>query len=183
MELNKYLENIIEEFKTIKSQAEKAIEQLNDSQFYYYLDNEANSVALIVKHMAGNMFSRWTDFLTTDGEKPNRMRDTEFEINDTDNRNLLMKRWEDGWKICLDVLNSLTPDDLEKEITIRFQPYKVYAAINRQLIHYSAHTGQIILLAKHYQGESWKTLSVPKGKSEQHLNDMKEKWGTNQDKS
>lgn len=177
MDLNKYLENLINEFKSLKSQAEKAMEQLDDSQFYCLLDNEANSIALIVKHMAGNMISRWTNFLTTDGEKPDRMRDAEFEFHESDKRDLLIKRWEEGWKICLVTVSSLTPKDLEKEITIRSQPYKVYAAINRQLIHYSVHTGQIILLAKHYQGENWKTLSVPKGKSEQHLKEMKEKWG------
>ena len=176
MDLDKYLENIIYEFKSLKSQAEKAMEQLDDNQFFYVMDNEANSIALIVKHMAGNMVSRWTDFLTTDGEKPTRHRDTEFEVYKTDDRTLLMERWENGWKICLDSVKSLVADDLEKVITIRSQPFKVYAAINRQLTHFGVHVGQIILLAKHYQGENWKTLSVPKGQSEQHLKDMQKKW-------
>jgi hypothetical protein len=176
MELNKYLENIIYEFKSLKSQAEKAMEQLDDTQFFHLMNKEANSIALIVKHMAGNMVSRWTDFLTTDGEKPTRHRDTEFEVYETDDRKLLMERWENGWNICLETVKNLDANDLEKMITIRSQPFKVYAAINRQLTHYGVHVGQIILLAKNYQGENWKTLSVPRGKSEQHLIDMQKKW-------
>lgn len=177
MDLNKFLENIIFEFNGLKSQAEKAMAQINDDQFFQHLDNEANSIALIVKHMAGNMVSRWTDFLISDGEKPNRKRDTEFEIHDIDERSSLMQRWENGWKICLDTISNLKPEDLEKTITIRSQPYTVYAAINRQLTHYGVHVGQIVLLAKHYQCENWKTLSVPKGKSEEHTKKMHEKWG------
>jgi hypothetical protein len=185
MDINNYLENIILEFKTLKSLADKAMAQLDDTQFFHLLDKESNSIALIVKHMAGNMVSRWTNFLTTDGEKSTRMRDTEFKVYDTDNRQLLMDRWKSGWKICLDTVSSLTPEDIEKMITIRSQPYKVYAAINRQLTHYGAHVGQIILLAKHYKGSNWETLSVARGKSEQHLKDMLKKWGKekSQDKS
>ena len=177
MDLNRYLENVIYEFKNLKSQAERAIDQLDNDQFFNLLDDQANSVALIVKHMAGNMFSRWTDFLTTDGEKSNRKRDTEFELYDLDKREALMKRWEDGWKLCLDTVKDLSPDDLEKEITIRSQPFKVYAAINRQLTHYSSHVGQIVLLAKHYKGKNWKTLSVARGQSKQFLKEMETKWG------
>ncbi len=141
--------------------AERAIAQVRDEQLVQTLDSEANSIALIVKHMAGNMRSRWTDFLTTDGEKPDRNRDSEFE-DAPESRAELMRIWEDGWDRVFTALGPLTDADLSRVITIRGQRHSVIQAINRQMTHYAYHTGQIVLLAKHYQGERWQTLSVPK---------------------
>jgi hypothetical protein len=147
-----------------KKLGDRAIEQCSDQALFTAIDPESNSVAIIVKHMAGNMRSRWTDFLTTDGEKPDRNRDSEFETP-PQTRAALVALWEAGWKICLDVLDSLTDEDLTRTITIRTEPHSVMQAINRQVGHYAHHVGQIVFLAKHFAGENWQTLSVPKKKS------------------
>lgn len=162
-----YLKDVIAEFKSIRNLAEKAMAQVSDEQFFKLIDDEANSIALIVKHISGNMRSRWLDFLTTDGEKDDRNRDTEFIITEDDSREAIMERWENGWKILFDTLESLTPDDLGKTIYIRGNPGKVFSAIHRQIAHYGYHVGQITLLAKHFKNKEWQTLSIPKGKSEE----------------
>jgi hypothetical protein len=161
-----YLSNTISVFKQYKALAEKAIGQVQSEQLYYKPDEESNSLAIIMRHLAGNMISRWTDFLTTDGEKPNRNRDLEFEQDDL-NHEKLISYWEEGWKVFLDTLESLQPDDLQKTIYIRSEPHTVLEAINRQLAHYSYHIGQMVFLAKHISNSSWKSLSIPKGKSQE----------------
>lgn len=167
-----YLDDVIYQFETMKKQAERAIGQTSDDDFFRMLDNDANSIAVIVKHLAGNMRSRWTDFLTADGEKPDRHRDTEFELYQEDNREKLMQSWEDNWQLVLRTIAKLRPEDLTRKIRIRAEEMTVVAAINRQLTHYSSHIGQIVLLARHFAGENWKTLSVPRGKSEEHNRQM-----------
>ncbi len=162
-----YLEDSIELFGYYKKLAERAMEQCPDAGLFAVLDEESNSIGIIVKHMAGNMRSRWTDFLTSDGEKPNRERDSEFEAPPA-TREQLLAMWETGWKCVFDALNALSDADLERTVTIRSEPHSVMQAINRQVAHYSNHVGQIVLLAKHYAaGRGWKSLSVPRGKSKQ----------------
>ena len=159
-----YQTDTIRSFRSYMKLAERAIEQVSDEEFFATIDEEANSIALIVKHIAGNLRSRWTDFLTTDGEKPDRDRDTEFElIGDT--RDSLMRFWEEGWQILFDALEALTPEDFSRTVTIRSEPHSVVEAINRQLTHYAYHVGQIVFLAKHFRSAEWKTLSVPKNRS------------------
>jgi len=147
-----------------KKLGDRAIEQCPDQGLFAAIDPESNSIAIIVKHMAGNMRSRWTDFLTSDGEKPDRNRDSEF-LKRRQTRPGLEALWEAGWKILLDTLDSLTDEDLTRTITIRTEPHSVMQAINRQVGHYAYHVGQIVFLAKHFAGENWQTLSVPKKKS------------------
>lgn len=159
-----YLSDAVGSFRNYKKLAERAIEQVSNEEFFATIDVEANSIALIVKHIAGNLRSRWTDFLTADGEKPDRNRDTEFELID-DSRESLMKFWENGWAILFAAIEPLTPDDFSKTITIRGEPHTVVEAINRQLTHYAYHIGQIVLLAKQFRSSEWKTLSVPKNRS------------------
>jgi hypothetical protein len=159
-----YLNDSIDVFRYYKKLAERAIQQCPDDALFESLDVESNSIAIIVKHMAGNMRSRWTDFLTTDGEKPDRNRDTEFE-DAPKTRVELMKLWERGWKHIFDALEPLGDDDLVRKITIRTEPHSVTQAINRQVAHYSYHVGQIVYIAKHLAGRKWQTLTVPKKKS------------------
>ena len=159
-----YLDDCLLQLRKLKAQAEKAVSQVDDAQFFDLLDPDANSIALIMKHLAGNMRSRWTDFLTTDGEKPDRDRDSEFESASNDTRETILARWEDGWGRLLGALTSLRPEDLGRTVTIRGEPHTVLQAINRQFSHYSAHVGQIVLLAKHFAGPRWQTLSMPKAK-------------------
>lgn len=159
-----YHADAVTSFRNYKKLAERAIEQVSDEEFFATIDEEANSIALIVKHISGNLRSRWTDFLTSDGEKPDRHRDTEFElIGDT--RESLMKFWEDAWQILFDVIEPLKPDDFLLTVTIRGEPHSVVEAMNRQLTHYAYHVGQIVLLAKHFRSTEWKSLSVPKNRS------------------
>ena len=162
--LANYHADALTSFRNYKKLAERAIEQVSDEEFFAAIDEEANSIAVIVKHIAGNLRSRWSDFLTSDGEKPDRNRDTEFELI-ADTRESLMKFWEDGWQTLFDAIEPLTPDDFSRTITIRGEPHTVVEAINRQLTHYSYHIGQIVLLAKHFRSSEWKTLSVPKNRS------------------
>ena len=157
-----YIDDSLFQLRKLKAQADKAMAQIDDAQFFSTLDPDANSIALIVKHVAGNMRSRWTDFLTSDGEKPDRHRDTEFEREAGDTRASLMARWEAGWDLLFTTLMSLQPSDIERTVTIRGEPHTVLQAINRQVSHYSVHVGQIVLLAKHYAGSRWQTLSIPK---------------------
>lgn len=162
-----YLEDSVLQLRKLKNQADKALAQVGDAHLFASLDPEANSIAIIMKHMAGNMRSRWTDFLTTDGEKPDRYRDREFEVEPDETRASIFSAWEDGWNRVLQAVGSLTPDDLGKSVQIRGEAHTVVEAINRQMTHYAAHVGQIVLLAKHYAGTNWKTLSIPRGKSKE----------------
>ena len=160
------LEVVLDEFQKIKKLADKSIAQLSDDQLHATLDDEANSVAILMRHMAGNMRSRWVDFLTSDGEKPDRMRDREFE-DPRQTREELIAEWEHGWKCVFDALTPLTDADLQRTVIIRGEPHSVYKAISRQVAHYSGHAYQILLLAKHLCGPTWKTLSIPRGQSEE----------------
>jgi uncharacterized damage-inducible protein DinB len=157
-----YLDESLAQLRKLKAQAEKAIAQIDDTQLFALIDAEANSIAIIMKHMAGSMRSRWTDFLTTDGEKPDRNRDSEFERDPADTRAQILERWEDAWRRTFDAISSLGSDDLLGTVTVRNQPHTVLQAIGRQMAHYAGHVGQIILLAKHFAGPQWQTLSMPK---------------------
>jgi hypothetical protein len=161
-----YLDEAHRQMRGHKRLAEGAMAQLKDHELFVTLDPEANSIAVIVKHMAGNMRSRFTDFLTTDGEKPTRNRDQEFEISSTTTRADLTKWWEDGWARVFAAIEALKPEDVMREVTIRGEPHTVLQAINRQIAHYAQHTGQIVFMAKHIRSGKWKTLSIPRGKSE-----------------
>src|SRR5678816_4750145 len=160
-----YHKDAVSAMREAKKLAEKAIAQLKDEEFFVTLDEEANSVAVIMKHMAGNMISRWTDFLTTDGEKPDRHRDMEFVIESNTSREDVLAYWERGWKCVFDAIEPLTPDDFEKTVNIRGQAHTIVQAINRQLSHYAYHIGQIVFLAKHFRSSQWQSLSIPKNRS------------------
>jgi hypothetical protein len=159
-----YLEDSLSVFRYYKKLAERAMEQVSDEQLFAVLDREANSIALIVKHMAGNMRSRWTDFLVADGEKPDRDRDSEF-VDPPATREALFALWEQGWQCLFEALEPLTDADLGRTITIRGEAHSVMQAVNRQLAHYPYHVGQIVLLAKHFACDGWQSLSVPRNKS------------------
>ncbi|QQS45082.1 MAG: DUF1572 family protein [Acidobacteriota bacterium] len=160
--LKHYLETAIREYRQLKKQAERSIEQLDDEEFFRTIDPESNSIAVIIKHMAGNMRSRWVDFLTSDGEKPDRNRDQEFIIQDGTSRETVMQWWEQGWQAVFDAVEALGPGDLMRTVFIRREPHTVIQAIERQMTHYASHTGQIIFLAKHLKSADWKTLSIPR---------------------
>jgi hypothetical protein len=159
-----YIEDILAVFRQYKGLAERAMAQVTDEQLFCALDEEANSIAIVVKHMTGNMRSRWTDFLTTDGEKPDRNRDSEF-ADAPATRTALLEQWESGWAILFAALEPLTDADLGRTVFIRTEAHSVMQAVNRQVAHYAYHAGQIVLLAKHSCGAQWNTLSVPKNKS------------------
>lgn len=154
----------VREFHKTRQLADRAIAQLSDAQLHTRLDAESNSVAMVMQHMAGNMRSRWTDFLTTDGEKPWRNRDAEFEPP-TLTREALLASWDDGWSVLFTTLSTLTDDDLSRTVTIRGEGQTVLAALARQLGHYAGHAFQIVFLAKHLQGPAWTTLSIARGQS------------------
>jgi uncharacterized damage-inducible protein DinB len=160
-----FLADALGELAKYKRMAEAAFAQISDKQWFVTTDDEANSVAIIVKHMVGNMRSRWTDFLTTDGEKPNRARDTEFEIYAADTVPQLKARWEEGWKLVFDALTPLSEKDLTRVVPIRGQPHTVMQAVMRQLTHYAYHVGQIVFLGRQMVGKQWKSLSIPRNKS------------------
>ena len=155
-----------DELQKIKKLADKSIAQLDDDQLWVKLDPEANSIAILMRHMAGNMRSRWTDFRHSDGEKPDRHRDQEFEDIAMD-RAALIAEWEDGWRRVFDAINPLTDADLQDIVYIRQEPHSIYKAISRQVAHYAGHVYQILFLGKHLKGDSWITLSVPRGQSEE----------------
>jgi hypothetical protein len=163
-----YLDEAFRQMRGQKRLAEGAMAQLSDEEFFRVLDPESNSVAILVKHMTGNMRSRFTDFLTSDGEKPNRHRDTEFIVDEKTTRADVMRWWEEGWAIVFDTLSSLKPEDVAKTVMIRNEQHSVLQAINRQIAHYAHHSGQILFLAKHLRSSNWKTLSVPRGQSEEY---------------
>src|SRR5690349_17803773 len=162
-----YLDEARRQMRGHKRMGEGAMSQLRDEDFFLTLDPESNPVAILVKHLAGNMRSRFTDFLTSDGEKPNRFRDQEFELTPTTTRADVMQWWEEGWACVFGTIESLKPEDVIRTVTIRAEPHTVLQAINRQIAHYAAHTGQIVFLAKHLRSSEWKTLTIPRGKSEE----------------
>lgn len=170
-----YLEDALKVFRNYKKLGDGAIRQLSDEELFRALDAEMNSVALNVKHMAGNMRSRWTDFLTTDGEKPDRNRDSEFVIDSGTTREDILRWWEEGWRTVFAAIEPLRAEDLAREVTIRGEPHTVLMAINRQLAHYAYHVGQIVFLAKHFKSAAWQSLSIPRNRSEQFNRSMPER--------
>ena len=165
---SQYLDEAHRQMRGHKRLADSAMAQLKDEELLITLDPESNSVAVLVKHMSGNMRSRFTDFLTTDGEKPDRFRDQEFDLDPATTRADLMRLWEEGWARVFEAIESLKPEDVMRTVTIRGESHTVLQAMNRQIAHYAQHTGQIIFLAKHLRSSDWKTLSIPRGKSENY---------------
>jgi len=163
--IQNYLDDSRKAMRAYKKLAEKALDQLKDEEYFITIDEESNSVAVVMKHMAGNMFSRWTDFLTTDGEKPNRNRDYEFVISPETTKDDLRDYWERGWQCVFDALDPLQIEDLEKTVYIRGEEHTIVMAINRQLMHYAYHVGQIVFLAKHFRATGWNSLSIPRNRS------------------
>ena len=160
-----YLRDLAERFRSLRRTSERAAAQVSDDAFFAAPDAETNSIAINLKHVGGNLRSRFTDFLTTDGEKPDRDRDGEFVVAPGETRADIEAVWADGWSALEGALASLTPDDLLRTIHIRGEAHTVLGALSRSLAHTASHTGQITLLAKHYAGDAWKTLSIPRGQS------------------
>ncbi|SDZ68251.1 Protein of unknown function [Evansella caseinilytica] len=169
-----YLNTVLERFSKIKSLGEKTMSQLSDEDIHWKYNEESNSVAVIVKHVSGNMISKWTDFLTSDGEKPTRNRDQEF-TDDIATTSELLQVWEKGWKTLFATLSGLKEQDLLKNVSIRGEKHLVIEAIDRELFHSSYHTGQIVYVGKQIKNADWESLSIPKGQSEQHNREMFEK--------
>ena len=170
-----YLHDIRASFRAYKKLAEKALAQIKDEEYFVILDEESNSIAIIMKHMAGNMISRWTDFLTTDGEKPDRNRDLEFVIENEATIDEVFAYWERGWSCLLEAVESLQPADLDKQVFIRGKAHSVVQAINRQMTHYAYHIGQIVFLAKHIRSSEWTSVSVPRNRSASFNEYLKQK--------
>ena len=162
-----FLDDALLQLRKYKGLADGALAQVSDADLFRSVDPESNSIAIVMKHISGNMRSRWTDFLTTDGEKSDRNRDSEFETESGDTRASMTARWEDGWRLLFSSLETLSPADLSKTVAIRGEPHSVLQAIQRQLTHYSYHVGQIVFLARHFAGSRWRSLSIPKGKSKE----------------
>ena len=160
-----YFDDALSALRAYKKLTEKAIAQMHDEEFFVTLDEESNSVAVIMKHMAGNMISRWTDFLTSDGEKPDRNRDMEFVIESETTKDDVLAYWERGWARVFEALEPLRPEDFEKTVMIRGEEHTIVQALNRQLMHYAYHVGQIVFLAKHFRSAEWKSLSIPRNRS------------------
>jgi len=172
-----YLADALQTFRDYKKLAERAFAQTGDEDFFKTIDEESNSIAINIKHMAGNMLSRWTDFLTTDGEKPERNRDLEFVMLPKTTRDEMLAYWERGWACVFNAIEPLQPDDLMRTVTIRGQDHTVIQAINRQIAHYAYHVGQIVFLAKHFKSSEWQSLSVPRNRSAEfnaYLEDKKD---------
>lgn len=162
---NNYLQSAIQQFEYYKSLGDKTFLQIAPENLFWQYNDDSNSIAVIINHLYGNMLSRWTDFLTSDGEKEWRNRDKEF-LNEVTTKEELLQRWEAGWKCLFDALHSITEADLDKEILIRNQKHTIAEAINRQLAHYPYHIGQIVFLGKMLSNNNWKSLSIPKGQSD-----------------
>ncbi len=177
MDGERWIEELTGEYRRLKSEAERALAAVSEDDWFAELSPGTNGLAIQVKHLAGSTRSRWRDFLTTDGEKPDRHRDTEFELTEEDTVESLRARWEAAWEIVFGELARLTPEDLEKTITIRGEPHGVVRALDRNLIHTAYHVGQIVLLAKHYAGEGWRTLSVERGRSVEFNEAMRKRFG------
>ena len=178
MQPDHFLADAIRQFRKLKDLTERAIAQVTGQDLFARLDEESNSIAIIMKHMAGNMRSRWTDFLTSDGEKPDRNREREFVIETGDTRDRILERWNGGWHRLFEALAPLTGADLGRTVLIRGEPHAVMEAVNRQLTHYAYHVGQIVFLAKHYAANTWQSLSIPRGKSEEFNAAMRRKGET-----
>jgi hypothetical protein len=172
--LQSYITDTSQAFRSYKKMAEKALEQVSDDEFFRAIDPESNSLAVIVKHIGGNLRSRWTDFLTTDGEKPDRFRDTEF-VSEGDTRQSIMDLWATGWQALFHTLEQLTPADLDRTVTIRSEEFTVVRAMVRSLAHTASHVGQVVFLAKHLRSAEWKNLSIPRNTSEEFRRYMAEK--------
>ena len=160
-----YLDDVRLQMQKLKRQADAALAQMRADDFFRAPDPESNSAALLVKHLSGNMRSRWTRFLETDGEKPDRNRDSEFERESGDTRDAALARWEDGWSRLFAALDALGPADLRRTVRIRGEAHSVLQAIDRQMTHYAAHVGQIVYVAKQFAGARWRSLSIPRGAS------------------
>jgi Protein of unknown function (DUF1572) len=167
-----YYDEVRRSFRGYKRLADGGLSQLDDQDFFRAPDPESNSAAMVVKHVAGNLRSRWKDFLTTDGEKPDRHRDQEFILTPEDTRAELMRRWEESFQILFDIIDSLTAEDFIRTVTIRGEPHTILQAMNRSVLHTAYHVGQILYVGKHLRGAAWNMLSIPKGKSEE-FNRMK----------
>jgi hypothetical protein len=165
-----YLESVKKQFEFYKLLGEKTFEQLTDEQLFWKYNEESNNIAIIVTHLSGNMLSRWTDFLTTDGEKEWRDREAEFD-NDIKDRDELMRKWNDGWACLFKAINSITEDNFNTIIYIRNVGHTIQEAINRQLAHYPYHIGQIVFIGKMVKGDQWASLSIPRGKSKEYNDD------------
>lgn len=163
-----FIRNALSESRRYKKLAEKAIAQVPDAALFEVLDQESNSIAMLIKHLTGNLRSRWSDFLTSDGDKPSRDREAEFRSHPADNKEDLMQGWEAAWNCLFSALESLQPEDLGKTVTIRGEPCTALEAIHRGIMHAAYHVGQIVLLAKHHAGSDWQSLSIPRGKSEEY---------------
>ena len=177
-----YLEDVLRNLRGYKKLAEEAFAQTSDEDIFRLIDPEANSIAMLVKHMAGNMRSRWTDFLTSDGEKPDRHRDREFEIDEGTTRGQVMQWWEQGWKYVFDAIEPLGPGDLLRTVYSAGREHSVVQAIMRQLLHYAGHVNQIVLLAKHFRGPEWNSLSIPKWQSETFARQFEQKHAARAEK-
>lgn len=160
-----YHSDALSSLRAYKKLADKAIAQIKDEEFFVTLDDESNSIAVVMKHMAGNMISRWTDFLSSDGEKPDRNRDLEFVIESTTSKDDVIAYWERGWQCVFDAIEPLSTDDFQRRVMIRGQEHTIVQAINRQLMHYSYHIGQIVFIAKHFRAQDWQSLSIPRNRS------------------
>jgi Protein of unknown function (DUF1572) len=171
-----FIDEMRGEMRRYKDQADQALAQVDDAGFFFTLDAESNSLALIVKHVASNLRSRWTDLYVTDGEKADRHRDREFELEPGDTRVALMARWDSGWGCLLETLDRMTPDDVARTVVIRSEPHTITRAALRSLAHTASHVGQIVLLAKHVASDHWTTLSIPRGQSEQVNAAMRERF-------
>ena len=160
-----FLDDATLQLRKYKGLADAALAQVADEDLFRSVDDESNSIAIVMKHISGNMRSRWTDFLTTDGEKPDRNRDTEFEMETGETRGSVTARWEEGWRLLFSAIEALSPADLSRTVAIRGEPHSVLQAIPRQRTHYAYHVGQIVFLARHFAGPHWRSLSIPKGRS------------------
>jgi uncharacterized damage-inducible protein DinB len=165
--LDNYLQSALKQFRYYKSVGEKTIDQLSDTDLFIQINEESNSIAMIIQHICGNMLSRFTDFLNSDGEKEWRNRDAEFEAT-INNKTELMQKWNEAWECFLNAVLALSGHDLAKLISIRGEQHTVLEALNRQLAHYPYHIGQIVFVAKYIRNQQWHTLTIPKGKSEQY---------------
>ncbi|MBO6516533.1 MAG: DUF1572 family protein [Bacteroidia bacterium] len=172
--IENYISSVTRQFTYYKSLGDKAMEQLTDEQLFKTVNEESNSVAIVAKHMAGNMLSRWTDFWTTDGEKEWRNRDLEFELDDFSTRSQVVDYWDKGWACLFEAIESISEENFDQLVYIRNMGHTIPDAVNRQLCHYSYHVGQIVFLAKMLKNDQWKSLSIPKGKSSEY---NKEKFG------
>ncbi|UCH58171.1 MAG: DUF1572 family protein [Candidatus Bathyarchaeota archaeon] len=162
-----YLRDVAHRFRGIKSIADRAIEQVSGEELFARIGEESNSIAVLMKHMAGNMLHRWTEPFTTDEERPERNRDAEFVTEAGETKKAVFERWEAGWRTLFNTLGGLRDRDLARTVRIRWRKYTLMEALNRQIVHYSLHAGQIVFLAKHFMGERWRSLSIPKGKSKE----------------